>query len=50
MHNKGIEKLYNKILAEKFLKLEKGITSVQELYRTPNRNDQKRMSPHPIKI
>jgi hypothetical protein len=43
---KGIHHISNKILAEKFPTLKKKMpTQVQEASRTPNRHDQKRVSP-----
>jgi hypothetical protein len=43
---KGIHNIWNKIIAESFLNLEKEMAiQVQEASRTPNRHDQNRTSP-----
>jgi hypothetical protein len=43
---KDIENIFNKIIAENFLCLEKEMVfHVQEAFRIPNRQDQKRTSP-----
>jgi hypothetical protein len=40
---KGIDNLYNKIIAENFPNLEnERVTPVQETYRSPNHQDQKK--------
>jgi hypothetical protein len=51
IHTKGIDNLFNRIITEKFPNLEKErVTLVQESYRTPNHQDQKRKTPrHMIK-
>jgi hypothetical protein len=47
----SINNLYNNIIAENFPKLEKGRDiQVQEAYRTPNYQDQKRNTPRHIII
>jgi hypothetical protein len=44
---KGIENIFNKIIAENFPNLEKEmVIHVQEVFRTPNRQEQKRNSPY----
>jgi hypothetical protein len=44
---KGPENFFNKIIEEKFLSLKNEIAIyVQEVYRKPNRLDQKRQSSH----
>jgi hypothetical protein len=46
IQTKGIDNLFNRIIAENFLSLEKGtVTQVQEAYRTLNCQDQKRNTP-----
>jgi hypothetical protein len=48
---KGIDNLSNRIIAENFPKnfpLRKRVTQVQEAYRTPNHQDQKRNTPRHI--
>jgi hypothetical protein len=43
IQNKGIDNLFNRIIAENFLSLEKErVTQMQEAYRTPNSQYQKR--------
>jgi hypothetical protein len=49
IQTKGIHNLFNRIIAENFLNLEKErVTQVQEAYRTPNNQDQKRNTPRHI--
>jgi hypothetical protein len=51
MQVKGIPNIFNKIITEHFLNLEKVLPSpVQEASRTPNRLDQNRTSPQHIII
>jgi hypothetical protein len=51
IQTKGIDNLFNRIIAEKFPNLKKKrVTQVQEAYRTPNLQDQKRNTPRHIKI
>jgi hypothetical protein len=46
MQTKGIDNLFNNIIDENFSNLEKGKDiQVQEAYRTPNHQDQKRNTP-----
>jgi hypothetical protein len=46
---KGSENILNKIIEENFHNLKKGISkNIQEVYRTPNRLDEKRHSSHHI--
>jgi hypothetical protein len=48
---KGTDNIINKIIAENFPNMEKeGFTQVQEAYRTPNCQDQKRNTPRHIII
>jgi hypothetical protein len=48
---KGTDNQFNRIIAENFCNLEKQrVTQVQEAYRTPNCQDQKRNTPRYIKI
>jgi hypothetical protein len=48
---KGIDKLFNRIIAENFPNLKKErVIQVQEAYRTPNHQDQKRNTPRHIII
>jgi hypothetical protein len=51
IQTKGIDNLFNRIIAEKFPNFEKErVTQVQEAYRTPNCQDQKRNTPRHIII
>jgi hypothetical protein len=51
IQTKGIDKLFNRIIAENFLNLEKQrVIQVQEVYRIPNCQDQKRNTPRQIII
>jgi hypothetical protein len=51
IQTKGIDKLVNKIIVENFPNLEKErVTQVQEAYRTPNNQLQKRNTPRHIII
>ncbi|EGV99742.1 Putative transposase element L1Md-A101/L1Md-A102/L1Md-A2 [Cricetulus griseus] len=43
---KGTENIFNKIIEENFPNLKDMPTKVQEAYRTPNRMDKKKKSPH----
>jgi hypothetical protein len=46
IQTKGINNLFNRIIAEKFPNLEKErIIQVQEAYRTPNHQDQRETPP-----
>jgi Rod binding domain-containing protein len=46
MQEKGMHKIFNKIITENFPNLEKTIPiQVQETFRTPNRPDQNRITP-----
>jgi uncharacterized coiled-coil protein SlyX len=46
IQSKGIDNIFNRIIAEKFPNLrKKRVTQVQEAYRTPNKKDQKRNIP-----
>jgi hypothetical protein len=46
---KGIENVFDKIIAEEFPSLQKEmVIQVQEAFRTPNKQDQKRTSPRHI--
>jgi hypothetical protein len=48
---KGIHNIFNKIITENFLNLEKDLPiQIQEASRTPNRLDQNRTSPRHIMI
>jgi hypothetical protein len=48
---KGIENIFNKIIAQNFPNLEKEIViRVQEDFKTPNRHDQKSDSSYHIKL
>jgi hypothetical protein len=49
MQSTGIEYLFNEITAEKSSNIGKDMEiQVQDSLRTPNRNNQKRISPHHI--
>jgi hypothetical protein len=51
IQTKGIDNLFNRLIAENFPNLEKErVTQVQEVYRTPNHQDQKRNNPRHIII
>jgi hypothetical protein len=51
IQTKGIDKLFNRIKAEKFLNLKKErVTQMQETYRTTNHKNQKRKMPRHIII
>jgi hypothetical protein len=51
IQTKGIDNLFNRIIAENFPNLEKErVTQMQEVYRTPNHQDQKRNTPRNIII
>jgi hypothetical protein len=51
IQTKDTDKLFNRIIAEKFPNLKKErVTQVQEAYRTPNHQDQKRKKPRHIII
>jgi hypothetical protein len=51
IQTKGQNNLFNRIKAENFPNFEKeSVTQVQEAYRTPNRQDQKRNTPRHIII
>jgi hypothetical protein len=51
IHTKGFDNLFNRIIAENFPNLEKErVTQVQEAYRRPNCQDQKRNTPRYIII
>jgi hypothetical protein len=51
IQTKGIDNLFNRTIAENFLKLEKErVTKVQEAYRTPKHQDQKKNHPRHITI
>jgi hypothetical protein len=51
IQTKGIDNLFNKLIAENFPNLEKERDiQVQEAYRTPNHQDQKRNTPKHIII
>jgi hypothetical protein len=46
IQTKGIDNLFNRIIAKNFPNLEKErVTQVQEAYKTPNHQDQKRNTP-----
>jgi hypothetical protein len=48
---KGMRNIFNKIITEKFLNLEKAMTiQLQEASRTPNKLDQNRTTPQHIII
>jgi hypothetical protein len=48
---KGIDNLFNRVIAEKFPNLEKRrVTKVKEAYRTPNSQNKKRNTPRHIII
>jgi uncharacterized coiled-coil protein SlyX len=51
IQTKGIDNLFNRIIAENFPIIRKErVTQVQEAYRTPNHQDQKRNTPRHIII
>jgi hypothetical protein len=51
IQTKGIDNLFNRVIAENSPNLEKEkVIQVQESYRTPNSQDQKRITPRHIKI
>jgi hypothetical protein len=51
IQTKGIDNLFNRIIAENFPNLKKErVTQVQEAYRTPKRQNQKRNTPRHIII
>jgi hypothetical protein len=51
IQTKGIDNLFNRVIAENSPNLEKEkVIQVQESYRTPNYQDQKRITPRHIKI
>jgi uncharacterized coiled-coil protein SlyX len=51
IQTKGIDNLFNRIIAENFPNIRKErVTQVQEAYRTPNHQDQKRNTPRHIII
>jgi hypothetical protein len=45
IQTKGIDNLFNRMIAENFPNLDKESHQVQEAYRMPNQQDQKKKSP-----
>jgi hypothetical protein len=49
IQTKGIDNLFNRLIARKFCNLKKEtVTQMQEAYRTPNHQEQKRNTPRHI--
>jgi hypothetical protein len=46
IQTKGTDNLFNRIIADNFPNLKERVTQEQEVYRTPNHQDQKRNTPH----